>query len=160
MADVLWADIVGSIMPGNIPLNQQYQARKLAEDAVKKHGCDPNNMLITGHSLGGDLAAQANFALGGNIPTITFNAKGSIWIKDKVEDSTKAYRVGGEILTGVQEGLWGWSPVPDAAGLPIPLPPTPGKNAMDRHLMPSVMISLTYEMLLYCKDYSPENAGK
>ncbi|SDT88651.1 PAAR-like domain-containing protein [Halopseudomonas salegens] len=128
---------------------------------------------ITGHSLGGGLASAASQASGR--PATTFNAAG---LHDNTveryggvvhQTDIQAYRVDGEILTGIQEPGWGgtaaaagagfslggvkgaaigvlarWglaAVMPDSVGTPHTLEGK-GLDPIDRHLMPQVIDSI------------------
>lgn len=111
--------------------DEQYvQARRLAEAAEVAFGDD---LVITGHSLGGGLASVA--ALATDSAAVTFNAAG-------LHDSTmrelglppddaramaedgliRSYVVDGEVVTYLQEDYWRTAPIaPDAVGHTIEL---------------------------------------
>lgn len=111
--------------------DEQYvQATRLAEAAEAAFGDD---LVITGHSLGGGLAAVA--ALATDSAAVTFNAAG-------LHDSTmrelgltpddarataedgliRSYVVDGEVVTHLQEDYWRTAPIaPDAVGHTIEL---------------------------------------
>jgi hypothetical protein len=125
---------------------------------------------ITGHSLGGGMASAASEASG--MPGTTFNAaglsKGTVakYGGSSTDPEIHAYRVSGEVLTGVQEQSWGSTllvagiglavggPIgglvaaaakwgvsalsPDAVGDKFDLPGT-GLNPVDRHSMDQVI---------------------
>ena len=130
---------------------------------------------MTGHSLGGGMASAAAGASGSN--ATTFNAAG---LHDSTikkcegtphESQINAYRVQGEILTGIQEQSVGGDVVagvlgaavfpvgavtgvvakrilsallPDAKGTPIELPGH-GLNPIDRHGMNQVLPSMEHQ---------------
>ncbi|MGO1540691.1 MAG: hypothetical protein ACTHZI_09000 [Luteimonas sp.] len=120
--------------------SEQYdQAVQLAQFADEAYGDD---LVITGHSLGGGLAATASFATGNT--AVTFNASG---VHDNTienlgldVDAAKAdaeggqirrYNVDGDPLTTLQEDTWGLNhAMPDAPGHEItldnPYPPLEG----------------------------------
>lgn len=111
--------------------NEQYdQAVELARLADEAFG---DNLVITGHSLGGGLAATASLATGN--AAVTFNASG---VHDKTierlgldPDTARAdaeagqirrYNISGDPLTGAQEDVFGTKWVmPDAPGHEINL---------------------------------------
>jgi len=120
--------------------SEQYdQAVQLAQLADEAWG---DSLVITGHSLGGGLAATAAFATGN--AAVTFNASG---VHDNTienlgldVDAAKAdaeagqirrYNVDGDPLTTLQQDTWGLSgAMPDAPGheitLDSPYPPLEG----------------------------------
>lgn len=125
--------------------NEQYdQAVQLAQQADMAFG---DNLVITGHSLGGGLAATASLATGN--AAVTFNAAGVH--DDTIEglglnvDAARAdaeagqirrYNISGDPLTAAQEDTFGtrWL-MPDAPGHEInlddPYPPVPGPDLTD-----------------------------
>ena len=151
---------------------QYNQAIALARQAKVAYGED---VVITGHSLGGGLAAAASIAA--DIPAVTFNAAG---VHDRTlerigldADAVKAeagnglvrrYAVDHDILTGLQER----TPIlnhlmPDAVGHKIELPdPDPQsfwqklnpvksvKHGIDMHMIDAV---ITAQERVYGKDY-------
>lgn len=106
---------------------QYSRAEDVARLAKAAYGDD---LAITGHSLGGGLAATASLASGA--PAVTFNASGvsddtmrGLGLDPSATRSAAAndgqirrYTVGGEILTTIQQH----SPLPDGVGHPIGLP--------------------------------------
>ncbi|QWF17372.1 Mbeg1-like protein [Lysobacter capsici] len=110
--------------------SKQYdQAVQLARDAQEAFG---ENMVITGHSLGGGLAATA--ALATDTAAVTFNASGVHddtlrglgldpgTVKNDAENGQiRRYNVGGEILTAAQEDVPLLNGIPDAPGHEITL---------------------------------------
>jgi hypothetical protein len=143
---------------------QYTQAVALAQDAKLAFG---DNMVITGHSLGGGLAATA--AIATNTTAVTFNAAGvhddtikSLGLDPKkVREQTengqiRRYVVDGEILTHVQEhaipSKW---VAPDGLGKKIVLndpnplnwkqkliPGAETKHRVDNHMMTEVQDAL------------------
>jgi hypothetical protein len=118
--------------------SKQYdQAVQLARDAQEAFG---ENMVITGHSLGGGLAAAA--ALATDTTAVTFNAAGVHddtlrglgldpgAVKNDAENGQiRRYNVGGEILTAAQEDVPLLNKIPDAPGHEINLKdPHPPKS--------------------------------
>ncbi|WP_226470253.1 XVIPCD domain-containing protein [Luteimonas panaciterrae] len=110
---------------------QYNQAMALAKDARVAFG---DEVVITGHSLGGGLAGAAAIASG--IPAVTFNASGvhdktirrlgldPDAVKEYAEDGlVRRYAVKNEILTDLQEKSipLKWA-MPDAVGHKIELP--------------------------------------
>ena len=110
--------------------DKQYdQAVQLARDAQQAFG---ENVVITGHSLGGGLAATA--ALATDTTAVTFNASGvhdetlrnlgldPAAVKNDAENGQiRRYNVGGEILTAAQEDVPILNGIPDAPGHEITL---------------------------------------
>ncbi|MED5622338.1 hypothetical protein [Ideonella sp. BN130291] len=113
---------------------QYNQAIALAKDAKLAFG---DELAITGHSLGGGLAAAAALATGS--PAVTFNAAG---VNDNTlrrvgldpaaakavadQGQIRRYAVHGEILTGAQEGVpLLKAAMPDAPGHKIELSAPP-----------------------------------
>lgn len=120
--------------------NEQYdQAVQLAQQAEVAFGDD---LVITGHSLGGGLAATASLATG--TAAVTFNASGvhdntieglgldpATAKADAEAGQIRRYNISGDPLTAAQEDTFGskWL-MPDAPGHEInlddPYPPVPG----------------------------------
>ncbi|MGH8033415.1 MAG: hypothetical protein ACREO8_13910 [Luteimonas sp.] len=117
--------------------NEQYdQAVQLAQQADAAFG---DNLVITGHSLGGGLAAAASLATGN--AAVTFNASGvhdnsierlgldpATAKADAEAGQIRRYNIGGEVLTAAQEDVIGLrNLMPDAPGHEInladPAPP-------------------------------------
>ncbi|WP_394841400.1 DUF2974 domain-containing protein [Pendulispora brunnea] len=143
---------------------QYNQAISLAKDAKAAFGDD---LVITGHSLGGGLAATGAIATGS--PAVTFNASG---VNDKTiqrldldpdavrqqaeNGQIRRYAVDGEILTNLQEkNIATRGIMPDALGHKITLPDPqplsgvqkwiPGartKHGIDLHLIGPVQDSM------------------
>ena len=121
---------------------QYNQAVALAREAQVAFG---DQVVITGHSLGGGLAGAASIATG--IPAVTFNASGvhdktlerlgidADRAKDMVEDNgqIRRYAVKNEILTDLQEHnlLLRWA-MPDAVGHKIELPDPDPQSFLQR----------------------------
>ena len=116
-----------------LPTAQYDEAVALATQAKNAFG---DNMVITGHSLGGGLASVASVAT--NSATVTFNAAGvnnqtlSRYVHDADPGTLKQqadnglvrrYAVKGEILTGEQETGAARGFAPDAIGHKIELQP-------------------------------------
>lgn len=113
---------------------QYNQAIALAKDAKLAFG---DGLAITGHSLGGGLAAAA--ALATDSPAVTFNAAGvsndtlrgagldpAAARAAAADGQIRRYAVNGEILTGVQEGVPPLrATLPDAPGRRIELQAPP-----------------------------------
>lgn len=140
---------------------QYDQAIALAREAKRAFG---NNVVLTGQSLGGGLAAAASMV--GEVPAVTFNAAGvhdktlerygfdADVLKQEAEQGLiRSYRVKNELLTHLQEDSipLKWA-MPDAPGhkiqLPDPDPLTfferlvPGKmllHRLDLHYIEAVM---------------------
>lgn len=120
--------------------NEQYdQAVELAQAASAAFGDD---LVITGHSLGGGLAATASLAAGN--AAVTFNASGvhddtmrrlgldpDTARADAAAGQIRRYNISGDPLTAAQEDTFGTrSLMPDAPGHEInladPYPPVEG----------------------------------
>ena len=119
---------------------QYQQAAALAEHV---HGAlsalgKGDDLVFTGHSLGGGLASLAAMVTGA--PAVTFNAAGvhdatllahgidpAQVRQDALGGQIRAYRIAGEPLTGLQEKGILAGAVPDALGVPIPLAPADNK---------------------------------
>jgi hypothetical protein len=128
----------------------QYYVRAEAIGALTRPGSG-RGVTYTGHSLGGGLASAASQRSGG--PAYTFNAAGlnrsTIYRPSGNGSQIRAYRVDGEVLTGVQEPGWRTALVspfaalagtlfsPKAAGIPHDLPATSWDPAT-RHKMGDV----------------------
>jgi hypothetical protein len=140
---------------------QYEQAIALAQDAKRAFG---DNVILTGQSLGGGLAAAASMV--NEVPAVTFNAAGvhdktlerygldADVLKQQAEQGLiRSYRVENEILTHLQEDSipLKWA-MPDAPGHEIVLPDpdplsfferlVPGKMLMHRvdlHFIEAVM---------------------
>lgn len=157
------------LAPG-LPGAQYMQACVLAQRVQAALGPDAGNLVFTGHSLGGGLAAVASIATGA--PAVTFNAAGpghsSITFAHDVstdpatrsrptlmtvlglavQGQVRAYHVAGDALTSSQEA----TPLPDALGFPIRLDPlvsisggleTTVANGISQHGMDSVIAAIT-----------------
>lgn len=139
-------------------------ATKLAQKADEAFG---DQLAITGHSLGGGLAAASSLATGA--PAVTFNAAGlhdntierlgldPDAVRSELErgDQIRRYAVDHEILTALQErNLLTRGLLPDAVGHKIELPdpeplsgwkrPVPGsslKHGLELHGMDAVLES-------------------
>jgi len=148
---------------------QYDQAMNLAREAKRVFG---EELAITGHSLGGGLAAAASMAT--DTPAVTYNAAG---VNDRTleregidasaakayakEGLIRAYHVNNEILTHLQEDSFPIKyAMPDAAGHQIELPDpdplstlerlVPGKmlgHRLDLHGIESVMQSQSLQQL-------------
>lgn len=120
--------------------NEQYdQAVQLAQQADRAFG---DNLVITGHSLGGGLAATGALATGN--AAVTFNASGvhdntiermgldpATARADAAGGQIRRYNISGDPLTAAQEDTFGVSAImPDAPGHEInladPYPSIPG----------------------------------
>lgn len=140
---------------------QYDQAIALAQQAKRAFG---NDVVLTGQSLGGGLAAAASMV--NEVPAVTFNAAGvhdktlerygfdaDVLKQDAEQGLIRAYHVKNELLTHLQEDSipLKWA-MPDAAGhkieLPDPDPLTffermvPGKmlkHRLDLHFIDAVM---------------------
>lgn len=105
------------------------QAVQLAQLADVAYG---DGLVVTGHSLGGGLAATASLAIGNT--AVTFNASGvhddtmrSLGLNPAAAKAVAAdgqirrYSVDGEALTRAQEDIWVVNGIPDAPGHAIRL---------------------------------------
>lgn len=134
---------------------QYSQAIRLAQQCQRAFGDD---LVLTGQSLGGGLAASASMVTG--VPAVTYNAAGVHRrtverfgvdfneAREIAEDGNiRSYRVEGDILTRVQEQ----TPIlrslmPDAVGVQIDLPnpypdraPDSIRQGVQLHLIPAVI---------------------
>lgn len=126
-----------------LPSGQHERAIHLAQDLARSVGSE--NMVITGHSLGGGLASTASVAT--DIPAVTFNAAGvhpnTVAEAERLGGSDagyspaqiRNYHVRGEMLTTLQNPLGsfvdhvplvGDSPLPNALGTQIAINPAHG----------------------------------
>ncbi|SDY86734.1 Protein of unknown function [Lysobacter sp. yr284] len=136
--------------------SKQYdQAVQLAQDAQQAFG---ENMVITGHSLGGGLAATA--ALATDTAAVTFNASGvhddtlrglgldpSTARNDAADGQIRRYNVSGEILTAAQEDVPILNGIPDAPGHEINLKDPDPPKAPDFTWNPIEMAKRTAEYI-------------
>lgn len=128
-------------------------AQLVADSAFGRDG----NLVLTGHSLGGGLAATA--ALATNIPAVTYDASGvhdntlerlgldPDAARQVAEDGLiRRYNVDGDPLTAAQEDVPLLNRIPDAPGHEItlddPLPPIPAPDLTD---WPWVVAQNVYE---------------
>lgn len=137
---------------------EQYdQAVQLAQQVDAAFGAD-GNLVITGHSLGGGLAATA--ALATDTAAVTFNAAGvhddtlrSLGLDpaqaraDAEGGLIRRYNIGGEILTAAQEDVWVVNNLPDAPGHEITLDDPAPPQAPDWTWNPIEMAQRTAEYL-------------
>lgn len=161
---------------------QYAQARSLTTTLSTAYG---GNLVLTGHSLGGGLAAYGAVSTGST--AVTFNAAG---LSDAhLEDAglhwqagranvartgqVRAYHVDSDILTNSQEAF---EDVPDAIGAPITIanpveqptdwswlvPPfaagLQGAHAVDMHLMSSVLSGMQHSDLSFTTTYQVETS--
>lgn len=127
---------------------QYDQAVALARQASSAFGSD---LVVSGHSLGGGLAATA--AMVTQAPAVTFNAVGvhdatlerygfdaQVLKQEAAAGLVRNYQVNNELLTYLQEDnlLTRWV-MPDAVGHRIELPDPDPKNFFER-LVPGVML--------------------
>lgn len=97
---------------------------------------------IDGHSLGGGLASAASRTSG--LPATTFNAAGlnpatvAKYGASPVASEVQAYRVDGEVLTGLQESSLLKDKMPQVVGTPH-MVPGKGWNPITRHGMPQMI---------------------
>ncbi|MEM6455393.1 MAG: hypothetical protein AAF772_09895 [Acidobacteriota bacterium] len=157
------ADWSNNLQQGLGLSSQQYSnAIEIAQQVQNVYGDD---FVITGHSLGGGLAAAAGTIVG--VETTTFNAAGVNpntlapfgLTRDDARGTVEAFHVDGEVLNGIQdstlqkgvvEGLKAVIPViprdahvPEAAGDRFTLPAVDGDaGAVDLHGMPHVVDGL------------------
>jgi hypothetical protein len=147
--DGLYADL-GDAVGGNalnVLPNQQRQATELASLVAKSYGTD--NIVFTGHSLGGDLAAQAAMESGAS--AVTWNAKGTNlqdlygdqWpdqqrIASAAHQRILAYSTSNDGLTGVQEG----SILPDSIGTRVVVPTERPESPLAGHMLDAFPTSL------------------
>ena len=122
-----------------LPTGQYLQAMRLATALQQAVG---DNAVITGHSLGGGLAAAGAMATG--LTAVTFDAAGpsqqtadlaaafrgggetgASVLAETSDGQMRAYRTDTDILTGVQEHSPLAGTAPDAAGTPLTLHTAP-----------------------------------
>lgn len=145
--------------------SEQYdQAVQLAQLASSAYG---DELAITGHSLGGGLAAVAAMAVDG--AAVTFNASGvhdrtieglgldpATTKADAADGQIRRYNVDGEALTQAQQDIWVVNNLPDAPGHeivlddPAPLtgwdrfnPVAIVQHSIDKHMQDAVLDALT-----------------
>ena len=145
---------------------QHLQAIALAQHLARAVGSE--NMVLTGHSLGGGLASTASVAT--DVPAVTFNAAGvhpntvlaaaALGHHDAGLSSgqIRNYHVRGEILTTVQNPLGsfvdhvpfvGDDPLPNALGTQIALNPAKGP---EMHISPWGLVSPVISVADTAKD--------
>ena len=121
--------------------SEQYdEAVQLAQLASAAYGDD---LAITGHSLGGGLAATAAMAVDG--AAVTFNASGvhdrtieglgldpATAKADAADGQIRRYNVDGEALTKAQQDIWVVNNIPDAPGHEIVLDDPSPLTGFDR----------------------------
>jgi len=121
--------------------SEQYdEAVQLAQLASAAYGDD---LAITGHSLGGGLAATAAMAVDG--AAVTFNASGvhdrtieglgldpAAAKADAAAGQIRRYNVDGEALTRAQQDIWVVNNIPDAPGHEIVLDDPAPLTGFDR----------------------------
>jgi len=121
--------------------SEQYdEAVQLAQLASAAYGDD---LAITGHSLGGGLAATAAMAVDG--AAVTFNAAGvhdrtieglgldpATARADAADGQIRRYNVDGEALTKAQQDIWVVNNIPDAPGHEIVLDDPSPLTGFDR----------------------------
>lgn len=121
--------------------SEQYdEAVQLAQLASAAYGDD---LAITGHSLGGGLAAVAAMAVDG--AAVTFNASGvhdrtiealgldpATAKADAADGQIRRYNVDGEALTKAQQDIWVVNNIPDAPGHEIVLDDPSPLTGFDR----------------------------
>lgn len=121
--------------------SEQYdEAVQLAQLASAAYGDD---LAITGHSLGGGLAATAAMAVDG--AAVTFNASGvhdrtieglgldpATAKADAADGQIRRYNVDGEALTKAQQDIWVVNNIPDAPGHEIVLDAPSPLTGFDR----------------------------
>lgn len=136
--------------------SKQYdQAAQLAQDAQQAFG---ENMVITGHSLGGGLASFAAAAT--DTAAVTFNASGvhddtlrgaglnpDTVKADAADGQIRRYNISGEMLTAAQEDVPLVNGIPDALGHEINLDDPDPPQAPDFTWNPIEMGKRTAEYL-------------
>lgn len=147
--------------------SEQYdEAVQLAQLASAAYGED---LAITGHSLGGGLAATAAMAVDG--AAVTFNASGvhdrtierlgldpAAAKADAADGQIRRYNVDGEVLTKAQQDIWVVNNIPDAPGHEIVLDdPAPlsgwnrfnpiaiASHSIAKHMQDAVLEALTQQ---------------
>lgn len=147
------ADWIQNLKQGvGLPAEQYEQAVTLAQQAAQAFGTE--NVVFTGHSLGGGLASTAALAVD-NSTAVTFNAAGvspatmarlglNPLDKDLADDRIRRYNVENEVLTGLQEDSYLSGVLPDAVGYEITLENPGGafENPLTSHGMDTVLSAL------------------
>lgn len=127
---------------------QYDQAIALGQEAKQAFG---DNLVLTGHSLGGGLAAASGMV--NEIPTVTFNASGvhdrtverygfdaEVLKREAAQGLVRSYAVKNEILTHLQEDSFPLKyAMPDAPGHRIELPDPEPLSVFER-LVPGRML--------------------
>ena len=158
--------------------DQYHHGRVLGEKLSAAYG---DNLVMTGHSLGGGVAAYS--ALATDSTAVTFNAAGLSdqnmenvgldWQhgREQVAKSgqVRAYHVDSDALTNLQESA---DDIPDAVGTPITIanpieqpsdwwwlaPPVAagaqGAHAVDMHLMDNVLTGMRSSDISFATDYT------
>ncbi|KRG39702.1 phospholipase [Stenotrophomonas pictorum JCM 9942] len=150
----------GKDWPQNLGQGVGFQTRQyknaieLTERALAAYG---ENLLLTGHSLGGGLAAAAGVI--NNTPTVTYNSAGvhsntfervrldPIAAREYAADGLiRSYSVKNELLTHLQEDSipLKWA-LPDAIGHRIELP-DPAPLSFGQRLVPGAMLKHRYDL--------------
>ncbi len=132
-------DIITDMLQAVTGMSLQYNnAVKYGKQLVESVGVD--NVMFTGHSLGGGLASAAAVATGA--PAVTFNAAGLSHLRGReYSPSVTAYYVENEILNGIQNTTW----LPDAYGDRYYIRPAASDvllSSIDRHRMPTMLRAL------------------
>lgn len=120
--------------------NEQYdQAVALAQQVANSPFGNQDNLVITGHSLGGGLASISALVVGA--PAVTFNASGvhdntlrqfgldpATAKTDAADGQIRRYNIEADPLTNAQQDTWGLrDAMPDALGHEIVLDTPPSK---------------------------------
>jgi hypothetical protein len=139
-----WTDWKTNISSLVSMTKQSDMAERLVEDILEAKGAE--NVMVTGHSLGGGLANYV--ALSHDIPSTTFNAKG-ITVPEllRIENPLNArqsitnYQVNGEILTELQKTPYILPAIGSNAGIPAIKPDGTEGNMLKEAFVKVVTLS-------------------
>jgi hypothetical protein len=178
-----FSDVLTDIYQGvGLDTRQYDQARRLGQRLSDEYGDD---LVMTGHSLGGGAASYAALATG--TTAVTFNAAGLSdanieraghdWQggrEQAARGQVRAYHVESDVLTNTQEEF---DDLPDAVGTPITIAnpieqPSDwwlltgpfgagmqGGHAVDMHLMDNVLAGMQGSDLTFSTTYSVDHGG-
>ena len=171
------SDALTDVFQGLGLSTRQYERGRSLTERV--HAAYGGNLVLTGHSLGGGVAAYGALATGS--PAVTFNAAGLSdanleavgldWQQGRADvahtGQIRAYHVDSDALTNVQESA---DDIPDAVGTPITIanpieqpsdwwwlaPPVAagaqGAHSVDMHLMENVLGGMRHSDVTFSTD--------